>query len=87
VFKILEDSKSWDIFVILKEDAFYINVTLPVVKYGMKYDLYAQSFKYPLLKAMFYTCTSIEGDYTDSWAIFWNLFRAIPDTVKKQMKE
>jgi hypothetical protein len=71
-----EHKDAWDICVVLKRNAVIVNTTLPFVKTVWFKDSPVWEGKYPLLKGMFFTCTSIEGDFVDSWLIFWNLFRS-----------
>lgn len=79
VFDLLEGvyAKSWDICIILSEDIVFLNSTLPYVRHRWKKASFARNYEYSLLKGIFYTCAFIEGDYIDSWAIFWNLFRSL----------
>jgi hypothetical protein len=70
----------WDVCVILKDERVFLNSSLPIIQATSKGASFVQDIKYPLLKAMFYTCVSVEGSYIDSWLIFWNLFRSISKT-------
>lgn len=67
----------WDILVIMNSHFVIYNTTLPLVTKVWKYGSPTVDLEYPLLKAMFLTCASIEGDFIDSWLIFWNLFRSV----------
>lgn len=67
----------WDICVILKKEVVLLNSTLPIVKKVRKPEHYIQEPKYPLIKAMCFTCVSIDATFVDSWNIFWNLFKSI----------
>jgi hypothetical protein len=67
----------WDILVIMNSHFVIYNTTLPLVTKVWKYSSPTVDLEYPLLKAMFLTCASIEGDFIDSWLIFWNLFRSV----------
>lgn len=72
-----ELGRFWDICVIFKKNVVLLNSTLPLVKTIKKPEHYNQEPEYPLIKAMYFTCMSIEGNFVDSWLIFWNLFRSI----------
>jgi hypothetical protein len=81
-----ELGRVWDICVILKENVVLLNSTLPLIKSIKNPEHYSQEPNYPLIKAMYFTCMSIEGIFIDSWLIFWNLFRSIlgkPETINK----
>jgi len=81
-----ELGRFWDICVILKKNVILLNSTVPLVKTVMKPEHYVQEPKYPLIKAMYFTCMSIEGTFVDSWLIFWHLFRSIslePENANK----
>lgn len=76
-----ELGKFWDICVILKKKVVLLNSTLYLVETIKKPEHYTRDPNYPLIKAMFFTCWSIDGTFVDSWLIFWNLFRStLPKT-------
>jgi hypothetical protein len=79
VYKLLEGSfaKSWDLCIVLKEEVILLNSTLPYVQKLWKEAHFVRDFKYPLLKGMFFACAFTEGNFNDSWVIFWNLFRSL----------
>lgn len=81
-----EHRKAWDICVILKKNIVFLNSTLPYVKTLWKDAHFARALKYPLLKGMFFTCLSLEGNFVDSWLIFWNLFRSVDKAYEEKPK-
>jgi len=85
IFQILEGEygKSWDVCVVLKDEVVFLNSTLPYVQERWKGAHFVRDFDYPLLKGMFFTCIFIEGNFVDSWLIFWNLFRSLIHSAKK----
>jgi len=78
IWEILEGQykDAWDVCVILGYNAVYLNSTLPIVRGLWKDAKFIRAYGCSLLKAMFFTCTSIAADFVDSWPIFWNLFRS-----------
>ena len=79
VFDLLKGSNasSWDICIVFKENIVIFNSTLPFVQFMRKEASFIREYEYSLLKGLFYICASLEGEYVDSWIIFWNLFRSL----------
>ena len=68
---------SWDILVVLNMHYILVNTTIPFVTHVLKLNCPKSDLFYPLLKALFFICISLEGDFIDSWTVFWNLFRSV----------
>lgn len=69
--------EAWDMLLVLSEDMVLLNTSLPAVPRVFKRDKPVTERPYPLLKAMYFICNSIPGNYVRSWDIFENLFRRI----------
>jgi hypothetical protein len=74
---LIEKELSWDICTILDKNVVIINRNLPINKMVFKSQEHIWEGKNPLLKGMYFTCTSTNVDISKGWRLYWNLFRSI----------